>query len=57
MKTDIDRRRWIQIAFPDAPGYGDLDAGALLAMCFGMILGRIEILALPILLTGSFWRF
>lgn len=47
----------LHLAFPDAPGYGELGAGALLAMCFGMILGRIEILALPILLTGSFWRF
>lgn len=47
----------LHIAFPDAPGYGDLSSPALVALCVGMILGRVEILALPILLTGSFWRF
>jgi len=47
----------LHLAFPDAPGYGEFGAGALIAMSFGMILGRIEILALPILLTGSFWRY
>jgi len=47
----------LHLAFPDAPGYGEFGTGALMAMSFGMILGRIEVLALPILLTGSFWRF
>ncbi len=47
----------LHIAFPDAPGYGQMADPALIALCAGMILGRVEILALPILLTGSFWRF
>ena len=47
----------LHIAFPDAPGYESFSAPALLTFCAGMILGRVEILALPILLTGSFWRF
>ncbi len=45
------------LAFPEAQGYGEFSPLALAAMSVGMILGRIEILALPILLTGSFWRF
>ncbi len=47
----------LHVAFPEAPGYGAFSDSALAALCAGMILGRIEILALPILLTGSFWRF
>ena len=47
----------LHLAFPDAPGYGEFGGAAMMAMSFGMILGRIEVLALPILLTGSFWRF
>jgi len=45
------------LAFPDAPGYGEFSNLGLGTLCVGMILGRIEIIALPILLTGSFWRF
>lgn len=45
------------MAFPDAAGYGEFPPAALLAMCVGMILGRIEVLAVPILLTGLFWRY
>ncbi len=47
----------LHLAFPGAPGFGEFSGAALIAMSFGMILGRIEVLALPILLTGSFWRF
>lgn len=47
----------LYVAFPDAPNYRDFPDAALIMLSAGMILGRIEILALPVLLTGSFWRF
>ncbi len=37
-------------------GYGDLSTYAKLAMCFEMVLGRLELLTLLALFSPSFWR-
>ncbi len=37
-------------------GYGDLPAGARWLLCVGMVLGRVEVLALLSLLNPAYWR-
>lgn len=44
------------VHFPDAPSYADMTPWAHLALCFGMIAGRVEILALLTFLNLANWR-
>lgn len=39
-----------------APPYGEMNDVAQIALCIGMILGRVEIIALISLLTAAYWR-
>ena len=43
-------------SFPEAPLYADMSTFAQLALCLGMIMGRVEILALLTLLNLANWR-
>lgn len=42
--------------FPGAPGYAEMPATAQVALCAGMILGRVEILAILTFINLSNWR-
>lgn len=42
--------------FPEAPAYADMSPFAHLVLCFGMIAGRVEILALLTLFNVANWR-
>lgn len=44
------------VSFPNAPAYGEMSAFAQLALCLGMIAGRVEILALLTIFNLANWR-
>ncbi|MGF1455495.1 MAG: TrkH family potassium uptake protein [Alphaproteobacteria bacterium] len=45
-----------QLATGGQTGYADLPAGAKVLLCVGMVLGRVEVLALLSLLNPAYWR-
>ena len=47
---------FLQSMAPDAPSYGDMPDGAKLVLTFGMLAGRVELLALLSLMNSAYWR-
>ena len=47
---------FLQSMAPDAPSYGDMPDGAKLVLTFGMLAGRVELLALLSLMNPAYWR-
>ena len=46
----------VSIIDPKASGYAALDSGAKWVLCLAMVLGRLELLALLVLIRRSFWQ-
>ncbi len=47
---------FLQSMAPDAPSYGEMPDGAKLVLTFGMLAGRVELLALLSLMNLAYWR-